>query len=536
MFDFLLKPRRALFLLLLSLILTGIWLFFIWPDPFSWMGYGAVTSDTAQHVSGWYDFVNQPWGFPLLKTSLLDYPSGTNISLTDSLPLFALLFKLFRSVLPANFNYFSLFFMFCYLTQAMAAATLAMSLNQKNVLAVLTLTLFALSMPIVSIRVGVTDSLACQSFILFALGLYFFNHFRRLSLFKMHLYFGLVIGLSLLIHPYITAMSYPFYLASLYEYKKNNPSATGLLRAFLLMNVAIGLECLLCGLGSGAQGAGGFGQLTMNLLAPVNGGVFDTRSWIGPAQGEGFAYLGLGLIIMIVFALVLTKNRFKAAAQQYRPLLMVGLFFFIYAIYGSIYLGTIKIIQWGAPHFFLTYAFRTNGRFFWPCSYILLGFAVATLLAKIPRKACLILPMLIALQLFDTSGYTKGVKSILESNMQPFSEQQKLILKLIQQSKMVIFYPKMHCPGFDIPAYILLIQTQLLSAREQVPFNTVYAAHVDNPGSCTDQAGQFKALTPQLLVANQTLPSPTMQMLLRTAPQDCQITGGAYYCLFNVIK
>ena len=85
----------------------------MWPNDFTWMGYRNGTGDVAQHLSGWYAFVNDSWRFPLLNTILLDYPSGTDISLTDSIPLFALIFKPFRIFFTPDYNYFSIFFIFC---------------------------------------------------------------------------------------------------------------------------------------------------------------------------------------------------------------------------------------------------------------------------------------------------------------------------------------------------------------------------------------------------------------------------------------
>ena len=526
----LLKSRGLSLLLGWSLLLAIIWLWWISPAHFNWMGYTNPPGDLAQHLSGWYAFAHDSWHFPLLKTQLFDYPKGANISLTDSIPLFALIFKPFRAFLPAQFNYFSLFFIFCYLSQAVAATTLALSMNQKNLLATSALTLFALSMPIISYRIGLEDSLSCQCFIVFALSVYLFNHRRPLSLFQIHWYFGLILGLSLLVHPYLTAMSYPFYLATVCEYKKRVPQQS-VLKAVLIMHAAIILECIVLGLGGGMHGVVGFGILTMNLSAPVYGGVLfhDQPLLAYHEQYEGFAYLGWGLIILIVIALFLTHGRFKQLLGAYRPLLIASLALFIYAIYGSIYLGTIKIAQFGAPHFFLTYDFRANGRFFWPCSYVLLIFAVATMLQRAPRWACWLIPILLVLQFFDIAGYTHDAKVVLAKDMSAPAPQTQVISKLIQQSKIVIFYPEMACPA--LLGYDLLAQTQLLSAKAGIPINTTYTTHFESNTHCQDQSGQFKNLRPALLISPVSAPSPTILTLLKNTPTRCQVINQVYYCM-----
>ena len=532
MIKFLLKTRSIYTLVGLSLFLIVICLCFIWPNNFSWMGYRNILSsgDTAQHVSGWYAFVNRPWGLPLLKATLLDYPGGANISLTDSIPLFAIIFKIFRSFLPLYFNYFSIFFIFCYFAQGLAATVLALSLRLKNNLAISAFTLFALSAPILNNAIGNEDSLACQAFILFALAVYFFNYDKRLSFLQLHIYFALIVGLSLLVHPYLAAMCYPFYIGALLESKKNQLPLKRILKYCLGLHVFILLELILFGLGTGTQGVDGFGLLAMNLLSPIYGGILQHYQMvpIRSDQADVFCYLGGGLIIGLIIALILTKGAFRKIFSEYRVLFIIGLLFFIYSIYGAIYLGTFKIAQFGVPHFFITYSFRTQGRFFWPCSYILLCFVLVTFLRKIPRTACILLPLLIIIQFVDISGYLKAVKESLEGNMQPMTQNAQAISDLISQSKIVIMYPRMACPGSG--GDNLIAQTQLLSAQANVPINTAYTAHFESGVDCQDQSEQFKNFRPALLVSPMSAPSPTISYLLKNKPSRCQLIDQAYYC------
>ncbi len=501
----------------------------------NWQGYQNGQGDLAQHLSGWYAFVNDGWHFPLLKITLLDYPHGTTLSLTDSLPFFAFIFKPFRDFFPPLYNYFSLLFIFCYFTQALAAMLLAMSLKQKNILAVSCLILFALSAPILSIRLGGEDSLAFQSILIFALSLYFFNHDGRLSLKSLQFYFGLLIAISLLIHPYLTAMSYPFYLAALYEYKKRHLTQR-LLKSSLIMHGFIALEFFIFGLGAAPGYYHTFGYCTMNLLAPFYGGILSQyQSLIGyPGQDEGFAYLGVGLNIMLLSALALTRTQLKHIAQSYFALFALMIFFFVYAIYGNLFLGHIYLLTLPLPHsFFLTDTFETNGRFFWPCFYILLSFGIATLLKKAPRTALIFLPLLTILQLFDTAGYTHAMQNRLTQNMSPPTSQQQAIAQLMQKSKIIIYSPTIKCKTLSKTSYLLLIQTQLLAAQNHIPINTAYTAHFMKTAICEDDTLQFQNLYPQLLISETGSPSPAIQTLLQTKAGTCQIIENGYYCLIQ---
>ena len=538
MFLWLLKPRRSFWLYILAFVIVSIWLYFLCGPYFSWMGYRNGSGDLAQHLSGWYAFVYEPWHLPLLKINLLDYPIGTNISMTDSIPLFACFFKLIRGILPPDFNFFAIFFISCYVSQAVAATTLACSLNQKNILAAIAFTLFAISAPILSSRIACQDSLACQSFILFALALYFFNRKNSLSLFQLNLYFGLVIGLSLLVHPYLTAMSYPFYLASLYEYKRNNPTAKNILRSVLITHVFLVLEFFTFGLGADYK-VDGFGLYNMDLLAPVYGGYFAKDSIdMRPEQGDALTYLGAGLIVLILLAVFLNKGQFKKLICQYYSLLIIGVLFFIYAVYGHIDWGKHELINLPAPRFFITYDFRSNGRFFWPCSYILLCFALVIILKKRPKLACFILPLCIALQLFDLQPYFKNTQQALNSAFQISSTapDDARIMTKMTQSKLIIYYPRLGCNHITNQEYNLLITTQELAARSHTPMNTAYTAHAGGKRErkiCDDDSPRFGTIYPQLLVSDTDRPSPTMRALLHSSPTKCEMIGQGYYCLYS---
>ncbi len=538
MFIWLLKPRSNLFLYALCLLIVGLWLCFLCGPHFSWLGYRNGSGDLAQHFSGWYAFVGEPWHFPLLKINSLDYPTGTNLSLTDSIPLFALFFKLVRGMLPADFNYFSIFFLFCYVTQAIAATTLAVSLRQRNILGVIAFTLFAITTPVFTHRLIGNDSLACQSLILFALALYFFNHQQRCALRQLQVYFGLLICLSLLIHPYLTAMCYPFYLISLYEFKQAQPLQK-ILSGFLCVNLIIAVEFLIFGLGTFNE-AVGFGACNMNFLAPLYGGYFAHGSiFIWRYQEEGFAYLGLGLIALIGYAFYLLKAQFQTVMYAYWSLFWLSILFLIYATYGSIDFGHFELVRYRVPFFFLTEDFLANGRFFWPCTYILLSFAVATLLKKAPKMACIVLPGLLALQLFDVSPYTAGVKASLQnifvSNNTPANI---MIMSKMKQAKLIIYYPRFNCNTMSKQEYALLIQTQLLAAYSHTPINTAYTAHagIAGPQNCGDDSPKLAAMSPQLLIAEVADPSPTMRNILRTDPAKCSVIGAVYYCVYSAME
>ena len=69
--------------------------------------------DLTQHYLGWVFYRKSPWHFPLGLVEGI-YSQPVSIVYTDSIPLFALLFKILSPLLPANFQYFGLFELLSY--------------------------------------------------------------------------------------------------------------------------------------------------------------------------------------------------------------------------------------------------------------------------------------------------------------------------------------------------------------------------------------------------------------------------------------
>ena len=90
----------AIFLGTLSFFLVA-GLDFLNPKNISWI-YGA---DPEQQYIGWIFFRNSPWTFPVGLNPNFGIDISSSIVYTDSIPLMALIFKLFNSTLPINFQY-----------------------------------------------------------------------------------------------------------------------------------------------------------------------------------------------------------------------------------------------------------------------------------------------------------------------------------------------------------------------------------------------------------------------------------------------
>ena len=86
------------------------------PSNINWLM--TVRHDWGTHYLGWAFYKNEPWHFPLGRVDGYNYPVGTNVGFTDSIPLLAIFFKLFAPLLSSDFQYFGLWLFVCHLLAA----------------------------------------------------------------------------------------------------------------------------------------------------------------------------------------------------------------------------------------------------------------------------------------------------------------------------------------------------------------------------------------------------------------------------------
>ena len=77
---------------------------------------------------------NGDWTFPIGLTDQLAYPYYTSVIFTDSIPIFAVFFKLLSPILPANFQYFGFWGILCFGLQGMLAAKILKKFLQEDIL------------------------------------------------------------------------------------------------------------------------------------------------------------------------------------------------------------------------------------------------------------------------------------------------------------------------------------------------------------------------------------------------------------------
>lgn len=130
-----------------------------------------LIGDEAVSAVGQRYFLAAPWAWPPLDAPRLADPGGTNIALTDSIPLAMLLLKPFRSVLPPGFFIETGWVALVWVLQPVAAIYALRGAGERRALPVLAVAVLSVSMPTLLARYG-HMALCTHAAILAALGAY----------------------------------------------------------------------------------------------------------------------------------------------------------------------------------------------------------------------------------------------------------------------------------------------------------------------------------------------------------------------------
>lgn len=128
--------------------------------------------DLSGHYLGWRGYRNSAWHFPIGLMDTLTYPEKRSIIFTDSIPLFAVFFKILSPILPDHFQYFGLWGIMCFALQGILAARILKKYTKSRALLIGSSLLFVLA-PIMIRRMFGHTALAGQWILLLGLEMVF---------------------------------------------------------------------------------------------------------------------------------------------------------------------------------------------------------------------------------------------------------------------------------------------------------------------------------------------------------------------------
>ena len=276
--------------------------------------------DPSQHYLGWVFFRHSAWHLPYIGANYSAiYPYRTSILYTDSIPLLAVFFKLFRGILPAQFQYLGLWGLFCYAMQGGLAQALIARIGGvhpgetakqwASVLGAGVLVLF----PALNIRMFAHTALAANWLVLLALYLWLGaeRSVSKPSTAKLCLWWGVMGLLCAGIHLYYLPMVGMVLVAACVQrgLEKRGPAAV-VLPVVSFCGVALAELFLLGAFASNFAGySNGYlsGADLANLFVPCL-----QPSW------EQDVYTGLGVTAAVVLALITLLVQHKKVAELFR--------------------------------------------------------------------------------------------------------------------------------------------------------------------------------------------------------------------------
>lgn len=421
------KKERSI-TIALSALLGGVIFILIYgyrvliPTYTDWLlVYGA--GDPQQHYFGWRFFQQSQWYFPIGMMDTLGYPIMTSVVFTDSIPLFAVIFKLLTPILPAEFQYFGIWGILCFMLQGALGAVLCLKYARRPVQATLGSLLFILS-PAILHRMYYHSALAGHWIILFGLTLLVYHKELSQKPIRAILLWGLLGGLIASIHLYFLPMCGILCIGyCAYDIVKNR-RWYGFLPIVSFVAFTLGIGWVLGTFtASTSASSGGLGDYSFNLNGFWNPmwSQYSSVLQVFPSfaeQHEGFAYLGFGVLLLCIVSVCLLLDRYlskegerhalRSAASKHRLDLIVygimALLFVFIAMSPVVTFNSHVLFHIPIPEVLqeLWGIFRSTGRLIWPLGYILIFSAIAIITRHQEKRfAVLLLVCCVGLQAYD---------------------------------------------------------------------------------------------------------------------------------------
>ena len=424
------KFNRKLAIILSAIL--GATVFLVLYGPYTldvtndaWIIHQFDGTDTMQHYAGWTQFRISNWNYPLGFANTLAFGDGTYITYTDSIPYVAILCKLFRGILPTRFQFFGWFTLGCFILQGVAAGMLLLR-KFHSYFKILVGDLFFLTAPVFIERNFKHTALSAHWLILFSL--YYYLEYRKKDKDeKLPWQLILLATLTMGIHPYFLPMVMIFVLLVVIDaiIKKHSIIKSGI---YTVLSVAFpyAAGCVIGALGTDVINTrSGFGYFGMNLNALFNPNSASGFTWSKILQQrpqiystyEGFNYIGLGMLLMMVICAVLMVcevikdhtyvKKIGRVLVKNIPFILCMLFMTLFAVTNNFTWDDKLLFSIPFSDKLVETAsiFRSSGRMFWPAYYALMLSVIYYLFhAMTERLALIVFCVLAFLQVYDMRG------------------------------------------------------------------------------------------------------------------------------------
>ncbi len=348
--------------------------------------------DLRQHYVGWCAFRRDPWHFPIGLIDSLSYPNSMSVIYTDSIPIFAVAFKLISGYLPVTFQYFGLFGILSFMLMGGFSSLLLRRFISKDILCMIGSVFYVISAPVIQ-RMYFHTALAAQWLIIAALVLWVYDDVIKKKSTKM-ICWALLGFISVGIHTYFVPMLGMILAALMITQIVVKKGVMLPVMEFVAFCATGLLNLYILGAFYGVSSASGFGLGTFvsNLNTFINpldiGRVLPELPLQNYFQYEGMAYLGAGILLLyvivaagLVFRMVrkVPEEAFHTKKVYGRVAAGLVIVSFVAAVFPVISFNDVLIGYIPCPQSLadILSIFRSNGRFIWPAMYVLITAAIS---------------------------------------------------------------------------------------------------------------------------------------------------------------
>jgi hypothetical protein len=340
------------------------------PRQIDWL---LARGDPSSYYLIWSFFRFESWGFPLGAVSSYLYPMGTSVPLVDGLALLAIPMKLFSGVLPVPFQYYGAWLLLCYVLQGFWGQRLAKLAVGDGPASLLGGGLFLLT-PTFMFRQG---HIALSSHWVLLAGLWLYLAGARLQDRSYYRSWAVLLAVVALIHPYLVIMVMVFFVAGNLTVREGwswQRRAGVTLAGGAVVLLTWWVAGYFVGMGGDAMTSTGFGKYSSNLNTFVNSMGLSTilqKRALLFGQYEGFGYLGMGWLLLIMTSLVLF-GAIRKPDRRHVLLMVAVAIMYLYSLSNKVVLGDRILLEYQVPEFLnhLVQTFRASGRFIWPLTYV----------------------------------------------------------------------------------------------------------------------------------------------------------------------
>ena len=425
----------------LTLLFAMVYFQIVWglsildPSNLDWIF--AVERDLTRYLTSVAYYRTSSWSFPITAFDGMLYPVGTTITNADGIPAFAVLYKLLDPILPERvFQYFGLWLFCCVWLQALFA---------KKIMAT-----FGLPAPVQWIGVIFSTADLPQALAIWHAALW--AHWTFLAGFHLVLQRELplkriaaLVFVVAWIHPYLLAMVLATVVASFVKHRRSERIALKIAVVF----GALLLSSWLVGYFHFPTGEGKSGRYQADVFALLNSaGTGLVPKLIRMSNyDEGYAYLGLGGIMLLVLLIVGSAvPRLRVPGLHVRPLLFVCLVMGVYAFSTSPRvlgreLGAIPVLSDLLEP--VQSRLRCNGRFLWPIWHYIVLFGVpnAWRMFRGSKQARGAVAAVLALQVVDVGPWLWSIERPIPDPPAVATVPAELEAELTEESRLLLFVP-----------------------------------------------------------------------------------------------